>query len=241
MGAHVIPVKVLLVSPDTQTIETLSHFMQQAGMCVEVRSDITSATRSLRHSKFEGVAIDFRERTQALELLTGLHKMTSHDGVVVLAILDKNEDVPSTFHSGANFILERPFASRLVVATLKASYSLMLQERRRYFRCSVQIPVHLSIAGSTREFVATSTNISERGIAIATPIPLHVGEQLQMTMALPGINKSVGMSGEIRWSDGSGRVGIQFVQVSPDVTELLRSWLFDRLQESLPETVGSNE
>lgn len=241
MGAHVIPVKVLLVSPDSQTVETLSHFMEQAGMCVEVRSDMKSATRKLCYSKFEGVVIDFRERTQALELLTSLHKMASHGGAVVLAILDRNEDVPSTFHSGANFILERPFSFRLVVATLKASYSLMLQERRRYFRCPVEIPVHVSIAGSNRELVATSANISERGIAIATPVPLHVGEHLQMTMALPGINQPVGISGEIRWSDGSGRVGIQFMQVSPDVTELLRSWLFDRLQESLSATVVAKE
>jgi hypothetical protein len=62
-----------------------------------------------------------------------------------------------------------------------------------------------------------------------------------MTMALPGINQPVGISGEIRWSDGSGRVGIQFMQVSPDVTELLRSWLFDRLQESLSATVVAKE
>ena len=152
MGEHVIPVKVLLVSQDIQTIETLCHVMGEAGMYVEVCSDTTSAARKLCRAKFEGVAIDFKERTQALELLTKLHKMTSHGGAVVLAILDRNGDVPSTFRSGANFILERPFAPRLLIATLKASYSLMLQERRRYFRCPVQIPVHLSIAAGVGRY-----------------------------------------------------------------------------------------
>jgi DNA-binding response OmpR family regulator len=237
LGEHRIAVKVLVVSRDIQTIETLCQFMEQAGMYVEVCSDVTSATRKLCHSKFEGVAIDFNERTQALELLSKLHKMTSHGGAVVLAILDKNEDVPSTFRSGANFILERPFASRLLVATLKASYSLMLQERRRYFRCPVEIPVHMSIAESTQELAATSVNVSERGMALATTVPLRVGEKLQMRMVLPGTSQSVKLSGETCWSDEGGRVGIQFLQVAPEVTELLRSWLFERLQESLAEAV----
>jgi DNA-binding response OmpR family regulator len=237
LGEHRIAVKVLVISRDIQTIETLCQFMEQAGMYVEVCSDATSATRKMCHSKFEGVAIDFNERAQALELLSKLHKMTSHDGAVVLAILDRNEDVPSTFRSGANFILERPFASRLLVATLKASYSLMLQERRRYFRCPVEIPVHMSIAQSTQELVATSVNISERGMALATTVPLRVGEKLQLRMVLPGTNQSVRLSGEACWSDEGGRVGIQFLQVAPEVTELLRSWLFERLQESLAEAV----
>jgi DNA-binding response OmpR family regulator len=237
LSEHVIPVKVLLVSQDLQTIETLCHFMEQAGMYIEVCSDGTSATRKLCHAKFEGVAIDFRERIQALELLTKLHKMTSHGGAVVLAILDRNGDVPSTFRSGANFILERPFASKILVPTLKASYSLMLQERRRYFRFPVQIPVYLSSTGSHSEFVATSVNISERGMALATAVVLHVGETIQAKMILPGTNHSVRVSGEICWSDENGRVGIRFLQVSSDVTELLRSWLSDRLEESVPEQV----
>jgi DNA-binding response OmpR family regulator len=236
LSEHAIAVKVLLVSQDLPTIETLCRFMEQAGMYVEVSSDTTSASRKLWRSKFEGVIIDFKARTQALELLTKLHKMTSHGGAVVLAILDRNGDVPSTFRSGANFILERPFASKILVPTLRASYSLMLQERRRYFRFPVQIPVHLSSTGSRSEFVAASINISERGMALATAVALQVGEKIQANMVLPGTNHPARVSGEVCWSDENGRVGIRF-QASPDVTELLRSWLSDRLEESVPEQV----
>jgi len=206
-------------------------------MYVEVCSDMTSTTRRLCHSKFEGVAIDFRARTQALELLTKLHKMTSHHGAVVLAILDRNGDVPSAFRSGANFILERPFASKILVPTLKASYSLMLQERRRYFRFPVQIPVHLSSTRSHLEFLTTSVNISERGMALETPVALYVGEKVQAKMLLPGTNHSAQVNGEVCWSNEHGRIGIRFVLVSPGVAELFRSWLSDRLEESVPGKV----
>lgn len=202
MSENVIPVKVLLVSQDLQTIETLCHFMEQAGMYVEVCPDTISASRKLCHAKFEGVAIDFKARIQALELLTKLHKMTSHGGAVVLAILDRNGDVPSTFRSGANFILERPFASRILVPTLKASYSLMLQERRRYFRFPTQIPVYFSSNGSHSESVGTSVNISERGMALASAVALRVGEKIQAKLELPGTSRTVRVTAEVCWSDG---------------------------------------
>lgn len=237
MSGQVVPVRVLLVSQDLQTIETLCHFMEHAGMYVEVCSDIGSATRKLCHSKFECVTIDFREKTQALELLTKVHKMTSHGNAVVLAILDKGGDVQNTFRSGANFVLERPFAARLLNATLKASYSLMLQERRRYFRYPMRIPVYLSTSGTQPEFVATSVNISDRGMALATSVSLQVGAKLQLRMDLPGTNHSARLSAEVCWSDTNGRIGIQFIQLPQAVSELLHSWLFDRLQESGREQV----
>ena len=235
-----IPVRVLVVSQEIQTIDTLCHFMEKAAMYVEVCSDMGSATRKLCHSKFEGVAIDFREKTKAEQLMRTLHNMTSHGGAVVLAILDRNDDMQSAFKAGANFILERPFTSKILLPTLKASYSLMLRERRRYFRCPVQIPLSL-MTTSRSDIRATSVNISEGGMALSTAAPLQVGEHLQVTITLPGTNSPAKMKGDVCWTDNNGRVGLQFVQLSASVGDLLQSWLFERLQESQPEQllVGS--
>jgi CheY-like chemotaxis protein len=231
-----IPVRILVVSPEIQTIDTLCHFMEKAAMYVEVCSDMSSATRKLCHSKFEGVAIDFHEKTKAEQLMRTLHNMTSHGGAVVLAILDRNDDIQSAFKAGANFILERPFTAKILVPTLKASYSLMLRERRRYFRCPVQIPVSL-ITNSRFDILATSVNISEGGMALCTGVPLQVGEHLQVTMTLPGTNNPAKMKADVCWADNNGRLGLQFVQPSASVVDLLQSWLFERLQESQPEQI----
>jgi DNA-binding response OmpR family regulator len=208
-----IAVRVLVVGQEIQTIDTLCHFMEKAAMYVEVCSDIGSATGQLCYSKFEGVAIDFKEKTEAEQLLARLHDTPSH-GAVVLAILDRNDDAQSAFRAGANFILERPFAPKILVPTLKASYSLMLRERRRYFRCPVQIPVYLTV-GSYTGIQANSVNISEGGMALVTEVALQIGEQLQLTMTLPGTNSPARMKGEVCWTDNNGRVGIQFVHFTP--------------------------
>ena len=72
-------------------------------------------------------------------------------------------------------------------------------------------------------------------MALTTAVPPRVGESIQIRIVLPGTNQSATIGAEVCWSDGSGRVGVQFIQVSQDVTELLRSWLLCRLQESVPE------
>jgi len=236
LSTSVTSVKVLLVSQDILTIETLCHLMGQTAMDVEVCSDARSATRKLCHSKFEGVAVDFKGETQALELLTRLPKMTSHRAAVVLAILDRTDDLQSAFSAGANFILERPFSPRISVPTLKASYSLMMRERRRYFRCPLQILV--SVSASSRSAIdATSVNLSEGGMALLTAVPLEVGERIQLSMTLPGTDGAITLQADISWNDHAGRIGMQFTQPALAVGERLQSWLSAQLENSPSERI----
>src|SRR6202044_4126680 len=86
--AATIGVRVLLVSGDIQTIDTLCESMGKMAMHVDICSDFASATSKLCHSKFEALVVDFKERAEALELLKKSREMTSHKAAVVLAILN---------------------------------------------------------------------------------------------------------------------------------------------------------
>jgi DNA-binding response OmpR family regulator len=237
MSMGLITVKVLLVTRDIEVIETLSQSMARVAMHVEVCSEKGSATRRLCRSKFEGVAIDLKEGTGAVELVSAVHQMTSHRGAVVIAILDRNDDAQNAFLAGANFILERPFSPGILMPTLKASYSLMLRERRRYFRCPVRLPIYLTSSSGAKQ-AATSVNISEGGMALTVPDSLKVGEALQLSMTLPGTDRSAEMSGEVCWADTTGSVGIEFGRLSSTVSEMLQSWLFERLRDAVPEVAN---
>jgi CheY-like chemotaxis protein len=224
---------VLLVSGDIQTIDTLCHFMEQMAIHLEVCSDIGLATRKLCHGKYEAVVVDFKDPAEALELIKKARGMTSHKGAVVLAILNSSNEMPDAFRAGANFALARPLLATILKRTLSAAYPLMVRERRRYFRYPLQIPVHLS-SSSHPEFVATSVNVSESGMALTSPVPLHVGETVNLKLTLPGTEKAATMRGEVCWTDNEGRAGLVFVQVPAIVVEWLQSWIADRLEECLP-------
>jgi CheY-like chemotaxis protein len=231
--AKAIGVRVLLVSGDIQTIDTLGHFLEQMAIHFEVCSDIGSATRKLCHGKYEAMVVDFKDPGEALELIKEARGMTSHKGAVVLAILNSSNEMPDAFRAGANFALVRPLLAAILKRTLSAAYPLMVRERRRYYRYPVQIPVRVS-SGARAEFVATSVNVSESGMALTSPVPLQVGERVNLKLTLPGTESAASISGEVCWTDNEGRAGLLFVQVPAVVVERLQSWIADRLEESLP-------
>lgn len=227
-----IGVKVLLVSTDIQTIDMLCHFMEEMAMHVDVCSDIDSAAGKLCHVKFEAVIIDCKYGARAIEFLKKPRQMTSHRGAVVMAILNNSDEMPSAFRAGASFALVRPFPPTILARTLRASYPFMVREMRRYFRCPLETSVHIS-SSIRPEFVANSLNISEGGMAIISSVRPSVGERLDLTLTLPGADNILRMSTEVCWTNDTGRVGLEFIQVSAAALTRLQSWLSDRLEEQL--------
>ena len=180
----------LLVCNDAGTIKQLSASMQQLAMFPEVCVEVGAALGLLNRRKFEAVIVDLQFGDQAKLVLEKVRLSPSNRTAVIFAISDSDAETAGAFKDGSNLVLRRPLSPALIDRSLKVAYGLIVRERRRYFRCPVEIPVHISIARSTRELVATSVNISERGMALATAVPLRVGEKLQMRMVLPGTNQS---------------------------------------------------
>ncbi len=232
LGDDFAAVRILLVSRHVQTIETLCHLMQKMEVHVETCCDCTAAIRKLCRGKFEGVIVDLDEEKPGLELLSKLRALTSHKEVVSYAVLNEPDQKASAFRAGANFVFDRPLSAGLVGRTLRASYPLLIREKRRCFRCPIQTTTYVS-GGSGSEFTATSINLSESGIAINSPVPLRTGERLQLRLQLPGKTKFVTMSGDVSWADATGRAGIQFVKLTPSVSEELQAWLSSCLHVSL--------
>jgi CheY-like chemotaxis protein len=231
--AKATDVRVLLVSENIHTIDTLCRFMEPMAMHVEVSSDISSATRKLCRLKFEAVVVDFNDPAETLKLINKSRGMTSHKGAVVLAILNSSSEMPDAFRAGANFVLVRPLLPSILMRTLRASYPLMVRERRRYYRHPLKIPIYFSSI-SRSEFVATSINVSEGGMALASSVALQVGERVSLRLILPGTTSTTTIGAEVCWTDSAGRVGLVFVQVSAVVVERLQSWIADRLEECQP-------
>jgi len=191
------------------------------------------STEKLCPAKFEAPVVDLKDASRALELIKKPHEMTSHRGVVVLAILNSSTEMPSAFRAGASFALVKPFSPGLSARTLRVSYPLMIRERRRTYRCPLQIPVHVS--SSTRsDFVANSINISEGRMALKSSVILHVGERLTLKLTLQDTASAARINCELCWADETGQVGLEFVQVPASVVEQPQSWLGDRLEECLP-------
>jgi len=231
-GETTAGLRALLVSGDLQTIDTLCHFMGQMAMHVEVCSDFGLAGSKLAHSKFEALVVDFKQPDDALGLLKTTRQQSSYKYAVILGVLNSNAQMPEAFRAGANFVLVRPLSSQVLTRTLRVSYPLMVHEKRRYFRCPMQIPVNLW-KDSDPEIVAACSNLSEAGIGLTNTSGLKVGDKLTLRLTLPETDASLKIDAQVCWRDDAGAAGLQFLDVPMPVKERLAGWLADKLEQYL--------
>jgi hypothetical protein len=69
-------------------------------------------------------------------------------------------------------------------------------------------------------------DISEDGMSIQTSSPLEVERHLSLCLDLSETSTSIVTTGQVVWSESSGRAGIRFAQLSRESLDRLKEWLF---------------
>jgi len=226
----------LVVSNDAASIELLSASMQQLAMSPEVSFEVPTALDLLNRRKFDAVIVDLQLGGQAKEVLEKIRLSPSNRTAVLFTISDSDADTAVAFKAGTNFVLRRPLSLASIDRSLKIAYGLIVRERRRYFRCPVEIPAEISGPGIPAVHGKT-LNISEGGVAINTSLPLKPGVQVKVQFTLPEREARFEAEATVCWSK-EGYLGFQFTSISPQLTSELQEWLARRLEENLPESVA---
>jgi ActR/RegA family two-component response regulator len=226
----------LLVSNDAGTIKQLSASMQQLAMVPEVSVEVGAALGLLSQRKFEAVIVDLQLGGQARSILEKVRLSPSNRTAVIFAISDSDAETAGAFKDGSNFVLRRPLSPASIDRSLKVAYGLIVRERRRYFRCPIEIPA--AIYGEGIPAVQGKTlNISEGGVAINTSLALKPGVQVKVRFTLPDREIQFEAESTVCWSK-QGYLGFQFTSLSPQLTSELQEWLSRRLEETIPESVA---
>ena len=69
-------------------------------------------------------------------------------------------------------------------------------------------------------------DISEDGMSIQTSSPLEVERTLSLGLDLSETSASIVTTGQVVWSESSGRAGIRFARLSGESLDRLKEWLF---------------
>src|SRR5580692_163827 len=176
---------VLLVSNDAATIEQLRESMRQLAMSPEICADVHIALHLLDQRKFEAVMVDLQVGGQASRILEKVRLSPSNRTAVLFTISSTDAETASAFKAGSHFVLTRPLSPASIDRNLKVAYGLIVRERRRYFRCPVEIPAVVS-ADAEPQIHGQTVNISEGGMAISAPVSLGTGVKVQVEFTLPG-------------------------------------------------------
>jgi CheY-like chemotaxis protein len=223
----------LLLSQDPELVRVIRPTLEKLSIDVEICHEARSAADILISEKFDAVIVDCDDLKGGLGILQGLRSTPSNKNSVTFAILNgKRTTTQDAFGMGANFVLQKPISALNASRCFHAALNFMLQERRRYFRHPVKMQV--SILLGEKNVLATSTNISESGIALMLREALPKGAVPQLQFTLPETKSVLNVEAEVVWADVKGRAGLRFRDVSSETKDRLERWLDERLEEELP-------
>ncbi len=227
----------LLLSQDEELVRVLQPTLEQMSIDVELCHEARTGADILITDKFDAVIVDCDDLSGGLAVLQGLRNTPSNKNSVAFAILNgKRTTTQEAFGMGANFVLQKPISSLNASRCFHAALNFMLKERRRYFRQPVKMQVKLTIDGKST--VATSTNISEGGIALMLHEALPKGAAPMLKFSLPHTDIHMEVEAEVAWADVKGLAGLRFLHVPKSSQQELEYWLDQRMEEKFP---GSKE
>jgi response regulator RpfG family c-di-GMP phosphodiesterase len=195
----------LLLSQDLELVRVIRPTLEKLSIDVEICNEARQATDILIAEKFDAVIVDCDDLKGGLAVMEGLRATPSTKKPI--SVLNASR----CFHAALNF---------------------MIKERRRYFRHPVKMLVRIVLGDKTVR--ATSTNVSESGIALMLREALPKGAKPRLQFTLPETNHELDLDAEVVWADVKGHAGLRFQEVEKETQQQLENWLNERLEEELP-------
>jgi hypothetical protein len=101
--------------------------------------------------------------------------------------------------------------------------------RRRRVRHKIQTPAYASFTGESQSAMLDLheiVDISEDGVAIQCHSPLDLDRRVNLCLDLADSDDHIYTTGQVVWSNSSGRAGLRFAELPADSISQLRRWLF---------------
>jgi CheY-like chemotaxis protein len=225
----------LLLSQDPELVRVIRPTLEKLSIDVEICHEARAGADILISDKFDAVIVDCDDLNGGLAVLQGLRSTPSNKNSVAFAILNgKRTTTQDAFGMGANFVLQKPISMLNAARCFHAALNFMIKERRRYFRQPVKMLVKVVYEGKTLN--ATSTNISEGGLAVQLREAPPKGAAPHLKFTLPDTNIHVDVEAEVAWVDVKGLAGFRFHDLSKSSKQELEQWLDDQIEQEFPGT-----
>jgi hypothetical protein len=226
----------LVFCKDAPTRQLILDSLHPLAILPEICEDGIVAARLLDKQKFEAVIVDLQLGDKAALVLRQVRLSRANRTAVTFAITTGKE-LQGSARPDSTFVLQPPLSAAAISQTLRASFGMVVRERRRYFRCPVAIPAFVR-ARLPEDILCQTVNISEGGIAIHVPTLLDSDSAL-LRFSLPGRATQLFAETKVVWCREGGMVGLQFQSLAAPQKQELQEWLARRLDETLPEPVAA--
>jgi hypothetical protein len=115
------------------------------------------------------------------------------------------------------------------MSAMTSALQSAIPNRRRRVRHKVQTPAYATFTAESKASkldLHEIIDISEDGVAIQCHSPLEVQKSVGLCLDLADCAENIYTTGQVIWSNTSGRAGLHFSQLSAESLSRLREWLF---------------
>ncbi len=223
----------LVITRDANLLGVLGPVLEKIAVGVQACPDVQAAADLLAGRKFDAVIVDCDDLSRGVDLLKSIRNTRSNSRSVSFAVVNSKTTTQEAFLYGANFVLQKPLSPLNATRCFNAAVNFMVRERRRYFRHPVEMPVRITPAHGP-ELTATSTNLSEGGMAVRCLAKAPKDAKVTVGFCLPCSASALELKAEVAWSDDTGHLGLRFVEVPQSSQYQLDKWLTQQMREELP-------
>jgi PilZ domain len=226
----------VLYSKDSRVVRILQAILSELSIQAEVAGDAERAAHCLRRQKYDAIFVDWDE--QGADLLGSISRSKHNRKAVTFLISTEPVTIGSAFNLGAHFVLQKPLVVTKVKQMLKAAQGLMMREQRAYYRHPVSAQV--SIRTEKKGLSGTLRDLNQGGALVECTDPPSRGSKLQLRFVLPETETVVEAAAKVIWSDPTGRMGVQFQDLSAGANQHLAGWAVARgMEEEAKEEVAT--
>jgi DNA-binding response OmpR family regulator len=233
----------LLFSSDAQVLGVMNQLLESFTIRTEVCGEFDAALEAVTHRRLDAVIVDWNSVRDPNLLVRAARKSSPNSNSTIVAMVDQGSEAYALL-AGANFMINKPTDVDHAQRCMRAAYGTMLQNRRRFARVAVDLPMVLRVIEGERH-EARISDISIGGIAVRSETSLQIDQKVTALFTLPRTAELIYLSGAVVNADGKGRAGIRFSFIPDEDLARLQTWLAGELikQENagLPSAVARNE
>ena len=218
--------KILVVEKDPTTLRLFDTTLKSMGALPRCLANGRQASEAINREKFDGVFLDWDAgEVDGPELTQRIRKSKSNKGIPVAMLTQRRDTraIADGFKAGVTFYLQKPVGEKELTRLLNASRGAMLQERRRYQRASVVMPV--LCLWEQKQVKGQSVNLSSLGLLATLSARPEVGASVEVEFTLPKSSVTMTLDAKVVRHGPGGQAGLAFSRPGGVDVERLRAFV----------------
>lgn len=212
----------LVVARNAGDLKVLVAAFAELAIEYRVCMSPSEAMDLLATSRYSALIIDF-DVPNAVQVARMAHEFRGKQKPILFGMIGANTPIAGLYEAGGNFALYKPLDLLQLLHSLRAGSAFMQKDRRAASRQGSETLAYLELPGGT--IPALVQNLTEDGISLQAAEELMPMRSLPFRFLLPGTTEVIRATGQIIWTDKTGRAGVLFTSIPAACRRDLAAWL----------------